>query len=234
MDQITLEAQPRTALGKKNGALRRSGITPIHVYGRGLDSQSLQADTHDLINTLNQVGFTTPLMVQVGGEEHFVLVQHVQRHPVTEHLMHVDLMAVSRTERRQATVPLHFEGEAPAAREEGAQVFEDLHSLEVEALPTDVPSGFTIDLDVLVDAASVIHAGDITLPDGVTLVTDPEAPIVRIVFRRAAEGEEVPILGEGEEGAEGEAAPGAAAADAPVAEAPAADEPAAEESGENA
>jgi len=240
MDQITLEAQPRIALGKKNGALRRSGLTPIHVYGRGVDSQSLQADTHDLISTLNQVGFTTPLTVQVAGEEHFVLVQHVQRHPVTEHLIHVDLIAVSRTERRQASVPLHFEGEAPAAREEGAQVFEDLHALEVEALPTDVPAGFTIDLEILVAVDSVIHAGDITLPDGVTLVTDPEAPVVRIVFRRGGDDEDAPILGEGGETTGGgpapaaPAAPAAAAEDAPVAEAPAADEPAAEESGKDA
>jgi large subunit ribosomal protein L25 len=222
MDQITLEAQSRIALGKKNGALRRSGITPIHVYGRGVDSQSLQADTHDLINTLNQVGFTTPLTVQVAGEEHFVLVQHVQRHPVTEHLMHVDLMAVSRTERRQASVPLHFVGEAPAAREEGAQIFEDLHTLEVEALPTDVPAEFIIDLEILVGADSVIHARDVTLPDGVTLVTDPEAPIVRIVFRRGVEEGEAPILGEGEEAAQGAAAPAVA------------DKPAAEESGKDA
>ena len=236
MDQVTLEAQSRTTLGKKNGALRRSGITPIHVYGKGVESQSLQADTHELISTLNQVGFTTPLMVQVGGEEHFVLVQQVQRHPVTEHLLHVDLMAVSRTERRQASVPLHFEGESPATREEGAQVFEDLHALEVEALPTDVPAGFTIDLAVLVDAESVVRAADVPLPDGVTLVTDPEAPIVRIVFRRAVEEEEEGVLGEGEEGVEGEAAAaGEAAPAAAVEEAPAAaDEPAAEESGEDA
>ena len=127
MDQIIIDAEERTALRKKLGALRRSGITPIHIYGRGVASLTLQAATPELIHTLRAVGFTTPLTVKVGSDEHFVIVRQVQRHPVTELLLHVDLIQVSRTERRQASVPIHFEGEAGAAREEGAQVFEDLH-----------------------------------------------------------------------------------------------------------
>ena len=190
MDQVTLEAQPRSALGKKVGALRRSGITPIHVYGKDTASQSLQVDTVELINTLTQVGFTTPLTVKVGANEHFVIVREIQRHPVTERLLHVDLMAVSRTERRQAAVPLRFEGEAMAAREEGAQVFEDLHRLEVEALPTDIPSALTVDLTLLTEPDSVVRASQVELPRDVTLVTDPEAPVARIVHRRAALEEE--------------------------------------------
>jgi large subunit ribosomal protein L25 len=190
MDQVTIEAQPRTALRKKVGALRRSGSTPIHVYGSGMASESLQADTHALIQTLSAVGFTTPLMVTVGDEEHFVMVREIQRHPVTEQLLHVDLMTISRTERRKASVPLHFEGEAMAAREEGAQVFEDLRALEVEALPTEIPNLLTVDLTLLVEADSVIRAADIELPANVRLVIDPASPVARIVHRRAAEDAE--------------------------------------------
>ena len=190
MDQVSIDAQPRTALRKKTGALRRSGITPIHVYGRGTDSLTLQAETHALIQTLAKVGLTTPLTVKVGGDEHFVIVQKIQRHPVTEALLHVDLITVSRTERRQASVPLHFEGDAPATREEGAQLFEDLHALEVEALPTDIPSGLTVDLSALTTVESVIHASDIELPSNVTLVTDPTSLVARIVHRRGAEAGE--------------------------------------------
>ena len=219
MDQVSLEAHPRTALGKKVGALRRSGSTPIHVYGRGMASESLQADTHTLIQTLSTVGFTTPLMVNVGSEEHFVMVREIQRHPVTEQLLHVDLMTISRTERRQVSVPLHFGGEAMAAREEGAQVFEDLRALEVEALPTEIPNVLNVDLTLLVEADSVIHAGDIELPANVTLVTDPTSPIARIVYRRVVEEEEVVTE------AAAELAGGEAEAEAPQAPAPG-DEPA--------
>ena len=190
MDQIIIDAEERTALRKKLGALRRSGITPIHIYGRGIESLTLQAATPELIHTLRAVGFTTPLTVKVGSDEHFVIVRQIQRHPVTERLLHVDLIQVSRTERRQASVPIHFEGEAVAAREEGAQVFEDLHALEVEALPTEIPSQLIADLGLLVEADSVIRAGAIELPANVTLVTDPEASVVRIVHRRSAADEE--------------------------------------------
>ena len=212
MDQVTIEAEARIALGKKNGALRRSGITPIHLYGRDSDSLTLQANTVDLVHTLAEVGFTTPLTVKVGSEEHFVIVQGIQRHPVKETLLHVDLLQVSRTERRQVSVPLHFEGEAPGARGEGAMVAEDLRALEVEALITEVPSSLMVDVSTMTEEDSVIYAKDLPLPSGVTLVTDPEAPVARVVFRRVAE-EEAPVVEEGEEGAEGEAGEAAPSAE---------------------
>ena len=217
MDEITIEAQPRTALGKKVRALRRTGATPIHVYGGGMEPVALQADTRDLVHTLTEVGFTTPLTVKVDGDAHFVIVREVQRHPVSELLLHVDFMAVSRTERREASVPLHFEGEPPAAREEGAMLSEDLHELVLEALPTDMPAALTVDISLLADADSVIHAGDIVLPAGVTLVTEPDALVARIVFRRIAEEEPQVEAEEGEEAAEGE---GAAQGETPAEDAP--------------
>jgi large subunit ribosomal protein L25 len=211
MDQVTIAAQVRTALGKKNGALRRSGITPIHVYGREADSLTLQADTVDLVHTLAQVGFTTPLTLQTGDDEHFVIVQTIQRHPVNEQLLHVDFLQVSRTERRLVSVPLHFEGEAAGARGDGAMVAEDFHAIDLEALITEVPSSLAVDVSVMTDEDSVIYAKDLVLPSGATLVTDPELPIARIVFRRGAEG--VEAVGGGEDGAPGTAAPAPAAAD---------------------
>ena len=223
MDEITIEAQPRTALGKKVRALRRTGATPIHVYGRDMASVSLQADTRELVHTLTEVGFTTPLTVKVNGDAHFVIVREVQRHPVSELLLHVDFMTVSRTERREAAVPLHFEGEAPAAHEEGAMLSEDLHEIVLEALPTDMPAALTVDISVLADAESAIHAGDIALPAGVTLITEPDALVARIVFRRIAEEEPEVEAAEGEEPTGGEAA--AEGAPAAEGEAPAEDAP---------
>ncbi|MDA1035251.1 MAG: 50S ribosomal protein L25 [Chloroflexi bacterium] len=215
MDQITVEAQSRTALGKKNGALRRTGITPIHVYGPETPSESLQADTKALIVALNEAGYTTPITLAVGSGEHFAMVQHVHRHPVTERLLHVDLMTISRTQRMRAAVPLHFEGEALAAREEGVEIFEDLHQLEVEALPLEMPHALVVDLTLLDTGDKVIHAADIQLPPNVTLVTDPTAAIARTVVRRPME--------EGE----GEGAPART-------EVPASAQPASEQGGDSA
>ena len=187
MDQITVEAQPRTAVGKKTGALRRSGITPIHVYGSKMESLTLQADTPSLVQALNEAGLTTPLTLKVGSDEHFVVVKQIQKHPVTSRLVHVDLFAISRTERIHASVPLHFEGEAMAAREEGALVSEGLHELMVEALALDLPHAVVVDLAPLVTLESIIYASDVVLPANVTLVTDPTAIVARISHRRGTE-----------------------------------------------
>jgi len=203
MDQVTIAAQVRTALGKKNGALRRSGITPIHVYGREAASLTLQADTVDLVHTLAQIGFTTPLTLKTGEDEHFVIVQSIQRHPVNEQLLHVDFLQVSRSERRLVSVPLLFEGAAAGARGDGAMVAEDLHAIDLEALITEVPNSLAVDISVMTDEDSVIYAKDLVLPSGATLVTDPESPIARIVFRRVGEGEEA--VGGGVDGAPGTA-----------------------------
>lgn len=210
MDEVRIAAEERVALGKKVKALRRSGITPIHVYGPGGPSLSLQSDTYDLVHALGIVGQTSPMTVQVGGDEHFVMVQHIQRHPVNERLLHVDLLRVSRTQRIHASVPLHFEGEAPGARAAGATLSEDLHELAVEALPTDIPHAIVVDLAALSDSDSVIHAGDLELPAGVTMVTDPGAYVARIITHAVVAEEE-------EEAAEEAAAEAPAATAEPAA-----------------
>ena len=200
MAETQIEAEPRVALGKKVKALRRSGITPIHVYGRSEEPLSLQAETHALARALGAAGQTSPLTVKVGGQEHFVMAQHVQRHPVSERLLHVDLIRVSRTERIQASVPLRFEGESLGARAEGASLSEDLHEILVEALPTDIPHALIVDLSALESPDSAILAGDLPLPPGATLLTDAAAYVARVTQRGAG----------AEQGAEGDAEGGGA------------------------
>lgn len=186
MEETQIEAEARVALGKKTKALRRAGITPIHVYGRGEDSLSLQADTRDLVRALGVAGQTSPLTVKAEGKEHFVMAQRIQRHPVSERLLHVDLIRVSRTERIQAAAPLRFEGEAPGARAAGATLSEDLREVVVEALPTDIPHAVVVDLSSLESADAAILAGDLPLPPGVTLITDASAYVARVTTRGAA------------------------------------------------
>lgn len=188
-ETIVLEAIARTATGKKVRALRRENITPIHIYGKGLTSLTLQADTHLLQQTLHKVGRTVPLTVRVQDEEHFVFAREIQRHPVSDRLIHVDFLRVSLTERITSDVPVELTGEAPGARVEGASVSHDLYSLSVEALPMDLPPIISVDISGLSDVGSAVHAGDLSLGSGVSLITDPSAVIARIVAMRTAEGE---------------------------------------------
>jgi large subunit ribosomal protein L25 len=194
MDPVFLDVESRTQFGKKLGALRRAGITPIHIYGKGAESLSLQVESPSLLRTLAQVGYTTPVTVRVDGDEHFVMVREVQRHPVTARVLHVDLIQVSRTERMAADIPVVVVGEAPAARQQGVLVTQDLHAIQVEALPMDLPSSFTVDISSLIDAGMGIYVRDVELPSAVSLVSDRDAPVIRVMMARAG-GEEVPVEG---------------------------------------
>ena len=197
MNSVVLQAQIRSVFGRKVSGLRRAHITPIHVYGLGGDSLSLQTDAQQLLRTLATVGRTTPLTVAVDGDEHFVMVREVQRHPVTAQVLHVDLLRVSRTQKMRADVPLQIEGEAPGARLDGAMLLQDLHAVTVEALPTDLPHVLAVDISTLMEIGSSLRAGALALPRDVSLVSDPDAVIMRIALQRAQveEGQETAAEG---------------------------------------
>jgi large subunit ribosomal protein L25 len=114
------------------------------------------------------------------------MVREIQRHPVNERLLHVDLLRISRTERVRAAVPLLFEGESLGARDEGAILSEELHEIEVEALPSDLPHDIVVDISSMTEPDSVIRASDLPLPAGVTLAVDPDAFVARVLHRRSA------------------------------------------------
>ena len=203
MDPVFLDAQPRILFGKKLGALRRARITPMHVYGKAISSLSLQVDTSELQETLTKVGRTTPFTIRVDGDEHFVIVREIQRHPVTENILHVDLMGVSQTEVMRADVPLVLEGASPAARIEGVQLVQDQRSVQVEALPQELPSSITVDISVLTELDSGIYIRDLSLPRGVEIITPSDLPVIRVTRSRvAAASEDATVATESPDGEE--------------------------------
>ena len=103
MDQISIDVEPRTAFGKKNRALRRSGILPVHVYGLKEEPLSLQADADSVRLAVREAGATTPVTVKVkGGGEAVTMIREVARHPVSGTLLHVDFMRVSAQQEIEA------------------------------------------------------------------------------------------------------------------------------------
>ena len=196
--QISLEAQDRAHFGHQNKALRRDGFTPLHVYGLGDESLSLQAPAHDVALTISKVGRTTPLTLTVKGDEIFVMVKEIQRHPVTDALLHVDLLRISRTEKLRVQVPVQLLGEAPAARADGMDLSHDLHEVEVEALPLDMPSVITIDISDMRNPDSMIQLKDLALPSGVTTTGSSDTVLVRVIARRGTSlaAEEIEVSSE--------------------------------------
>ncbi len=192
---VQLELQPRELLGKKVGRLRRSGIIPVHLYGPGVESRSLQCAAPSLIQALSKAGASSPLSVIIEGEQgnYLAFAREIQWDPRRDTVLHVDLLAADVSRPVTAQVPVVLVGESPGAVRSGNNVNQQLFSIDVSALPLSMPAQFEVDLSVLVAADSVFRASDLTLPDGVTLLTDAEEIVVRVDVPRGtatAEGQE--------------------------------------------
>jgi large subunit ribosomal protein L25 len=206
-----LTAEVRTEFGKGYARrLRAAGKIPAVVYGHGTDPQHIALPGHEtalIIRKANQV-----LDLQIAGKSQLALVKDVQKDPVHQIIEHLDLIVVRAGEKVTVDVPVHVEGE-PAP---GTRVNQDATTLSLEVEATHIPESVTVSIEGLAEGAQIL-AGDVKLPSGATLVTDPEHLVVGITGATAVD------LGEEPE-AEAEAAEGeAASAEAAEAEAPAAD-----------
>ena len=216
MDVTSVQLLPRAVTGKKVKTLRKQGMVPVHLYGNGLDSGAFQVDALILQKLLRQVGTNIPLSVKLKGKgaQNICFVREVQRHPVTEDLLHVDFMQVDVSQTVRAEVPIVFEGTAPAVRSMGGTLLQSIQSILVESLPLDVPASIEIDVSDLDDFEKSIHVSDISVDAEVTIITNSDDLIARVSPPRI-EVEEVEEAAEEEE--EGEVTEGDAKA-APEAE----------------
>ncbi|MBM3183500.1 MAG: 50S ribosomal protein L25 [Chloroflexi bacterium] len=215
MKGLELEVAKRTVTGKKARFLRREGIVPGNVYGRGIDSMSIQADAKTLKHLLAHAGQTDLISLKVAGAKAptKVLVREVQRNPINDELLHVEFYQVRMTEKIKADVPLVFVGEAPVLRKiKNSSLIHIMDSIHIEALPDDLPHNLEVDVSTLEEIDHVIHVKNIPLSKGVTLLSDEEQLVVKVVEARKVEEEveaipaeaaEVEVVGKERE-AEGE------------------------------
>jgi large subunit ribosomal protein L25 len=213
MADITLSVELRTTFGKKNRALRRQGITPVHMYGLNEDSESLQADHKELIMTLRSAGRTTPVTLQVqGGNDTVTIVREIARHAVSGDIQHVDFQRVDVQQEVETPVPVVLTGqeEAPGTAGGAGVVTQGAFEILVRAKPFDVPNEIVVDCSGLMEIDSAILASEVKMPRGVTLAGPEEDRIAWVQPPRVtAEEDLVPVDAdeeglEGEEGVEGE------------------------------
>jgi large subunit ribosomal protein L25 len=206
-DDNKLVAEARTTFGK--GAARRiraTGKIPAVIYGHGTEPQHVTLPGHEVSLILRKANAVFDL--DINGKSQLALVKDVQKDPVRQIIEHIDLVIVRKGEKVIIDIPVHLEGEAEA----GTQVLQDANTLSIEAEATNIPERLIVSIDGLGEGTH-ITAGQVELPAGSTLISDPDLLVVGITGSVAAD------LGEGAE-TEGEAADEAAAAE----EAPAADE----------
>lgn len=207
-EAIKLELEPRELLGKKVKRLRRAGIIPVHLYGPDSDSRPLQCQGQKLIQVLSLAGGNTPITISIQGESgsQLAFAREIQWEPMRDTILHVDFLLADIDRLVTAQVPIILTGESPGARSVGGSIVHQLHQLEVQALPLEMPGQIEIDLSLLTEPESVIRVSDLELPSTATVLTDSEELVVRVELPRAEVEEEVEVE-EGEEAAAEEETP---------------------------
>lgn len=205
-EQLSLSAQRRSILGKGVRFLRRRGLTPVNLYGRGLESQSLQVETKTLEHALS-TGARTSLMnitIEGDGAARAVLLRSLQRHPVTRQVLHADFYQVDLTRSIQTEVPVRLVGEAPAAKVRDTIVAQTLHSVTVECLPENIPHAIEVDVSSLSEPDQAIRIGDLPTSPTWRVLADPGLTIVHVARARVVEEVAAPAAAPQEVGEVGE------------------------------
>lgn len=193
-NKLIVELRTRTGKGASRQA-RREGKFPAVLYGHGAEPQHLELNARDFATVLRHSGTNAVLSLDINGTEQLALTKALAIHPIKRSITHADLIIVRRGEKVTVEVPVHLEGEAAS----GTLVTQDATTIEIEAEALSIPDGLTVSIEGA-EEGTQIQASDVTLPAGVTLISDPEMLVVNIVAAPSAE--EMDAEGGGEEAVE--------------------------------
>lgn len=194
-EDTTVHAELRENFGKGFARrLRAAGKIPAVLYGHGTDPVHVALPGHQMLLLVRHANALIEL--DIAGKSQLALVKDVQKDPVHQTIEHIDLVVIKKGEKVQVDVPVVVVGESFS----GTIVNQDATSISLDVEATHIPQHVEVDVEGLEEGAR-ITAGELTLPKGATLITDPEVLVVAISVPAAAASDEA--------GAEGEAAAGA-------------------------
>jgi len=206
MDKIELKVANREILGKKVKHLRRQGITPVHVFGHGIESLALQCEAKELERVLGQAGQTRLINLKLAKEKkpRTVVVREFDRDWRKGELVHVDFYQVRMEEKIRVEVPVVLLGEAPALKFKEYLLDHELGAFTVECLPAKIPSSIEVDISSLAELDQTIRVKDVPVDKDITVLNSPDLVVAKISMRHVEKVEEEVV--EEEVAAEAEAA----------------------------
>lgn len=172
-DKLSLTVSTRKVFGKKLKALRKQGVIAANVFGQDFKSQAVSVNFKDFIKTYKVAKETGLVYLQLEQKEIPVLIQHLQHHPVTDHILHVDFRKVDLTKKIETEVPIKITGTSEAVTQKGGVLLTQSNALKVEARPEDLPSQIEIDISGLKDLNQEIKVN--TLPKNTKYVINEPA-----------------------------------------------------------
>ena len=176
---MKLSVKKRDIFGKKVKNLRAQGLVPAVIYGKHVEAESISCVKNDLLKVYRAAWYSTPVEL-TGDVDHLVLINSLQLDPVSDEIISADFLAVSRTEKVAAKIPVVTFGESQLEKLNEGKIMQIRDEVEVEAFPQDLPSKFEIDISVLETVNDVFFVKDLKVSDKVTILDDPELPILTV------------------------------------------------------
>ncbi|MFC2158255.1 50S ribosomal protein L25 [Acidobacteriota bacterium] len=210
MATIAINGEMRDAFGKNaSRKLRREGKVPAVLYGAGIESVSLTLNKNDLFSILkSESGENTIFVVNFSSDSQNVMIKSLQTDPVSDELLHTDLIHVAMDKMIKVTVPIVLVGEAVGVKTEGGFVDFISRDVDIECMPKNIPDSIEVDISGL-HLHQSLKIEDLAPPEGVKFMSDPTSLIV-LLEAPTKEEEVIEVeeeLEEGEEVAEEGAAP---------------------------
>lgn len=187
-ERYVLEASARDIVGKKVKQLRAQGRIPGVIYGKTQEPVHVEMDWPNLRVALLEAGGSHLVDVKLPNETYTTLIRVVDRHPVRRHqVLHVDFYAVNLKEKLVSSIPLVLVGMDEARSHFEGRIVQDIITLDVESLPSDIPEEILVDVRGLKKIGEVITVADLPVIEGVTFVDEPETIVIRTDHLRVVE-----------------------------------------------
>lgn len=179
-DRTSLSVKKRTVFGKKLKNLRREGLLPGNVYGKGMPSTAVEVPLKEFEAVYKDTGESGLVDLKLEGETRPVLIKNVAYQSLSKIPLHADFYQVNLKEKVKTMIPLEIMGEPKAVTEKIGLLLTPLSEVEVEALPTDLPEKIEVNVENLAAVGDQITVEQLKIPSGVEVLTDPGQVVVKI------------------------------------------------------
>ncbi len=181
MSSAVINLEERSEIGRNAKFLRLEGILPGSINRPGAESQNVQMDSVDFEKIYKEYGRTQPIEIEVAGKKDLVMVKDIDREPVKGKMLHFTLQVVKRDQEVSAEIPIHYDEDVEIpAKKLGLELLAVTHSIEVKALPQNLPEGIIVDASGLKEVGDRILVQDLKMPAGCSL--DNEEDAEKVVF----------------------------------------------------
>lgn len=181
-EKLKLAVEKRKVTGRQVKKLRQEGILPANIFGKKVKSLAVQVSLKDFLPVWEKAGETGLVEIKVTGEDKIrpILLHNLQLDPVSDKPLHADFYQVDLKEKITSEIPVDLIGEAPAVIQKTGILIQPLSEVEVEALPTDLPDQFTVDISKLEKIDDAITVAELKAPVGVKIITSLKQILVKI------------------------------------------------------